>query len=173
MNRQYEKTDCHRPAVEGEVLEIAEARVPANGFGDVDLVGIFGDPKTREIVWVPYKSEVEIEGRTYKVLRGKLGDVGDRLFTRDQSTKCLQDENGNMHEMYKFMHKKVKIKKLNNSKIDNFFQYLFDYRNNKLEPPNTYSFEQLAKYGVLGGWGSGAAQLEKRMHKLIKKFSII
>lgn len=156
--RQYERADCSATAVEGQKLEIAETPINAHIGGTVDKVLIFGNPETREIVWVPYKSVVEIDGELYKVKRGNLDIfVGSREFTRDQSVECLSDKNGRLHSMNDFIDREATVKKINSSRLGNLSQYLFDWQHKKLEPVNTYSFEQLERYGLLKPWKTDRA----------------
>ena len=63
------------------------------------------------MVWVPYNSRIEIEDKTYKVIKGKEKTEAEtnRLHTLDQSIDCLVDENKEVHSMSKFIGKDVKV----------------------------------------------------------------
>jgi len=173
--RQYEKVDCIEDVKEGQKLEIGVSHINACIGGQVDLVLVFGNPKTMKNVWVPYNSKVEIDGREYKVLRGKLNrDVGDRLFTHDQSIECLLDKEGKLHHMSDFCPRYTKrkeeviIKEIYNSKWGAFLQYWFDRRHRKLEQADTSSMEQFVRYGIRKPWQSGFAALRDKIDRMTK-----
>ena len=143
--RQYEKVDCYLEDItKGQQLEIVTVSMPANGGGECDMVYGFGNLQNKHLVWLPYNSKVDIEGKEYKVVRGELKKYdGDRMFTKDQSLNCLLDQQGNPHSLIDFKDKYAYVTELNNSRIEGFLQYLFDKKHKKLEPVDTMSFDQM------------------------------
>ena len=113
MQRQYEKKDCLEDAVEGGEYEIAHALLSTGNGADVDRVGIFGCPTTRKVVWVPYGSEILVDGVKYTVIKGgPTRFPGDRPRKHNQSPECIQDEQGKIHGMYSMQNKMATITKL-------------------------------------------------------------
>tara|TARA_Y100000310_G_scaffold124700_1_gene123465 strand:- start:86348 stop:86890 length:543 start_codon:yes stop_codon:yes gene_type:complete len=108
--RQYEKGDCLEEAIEGQVLNIGTANIPANPFGECDLVTVFGNPESNKVTWLPYNSIFKIENNLYKVIKGELSPFkGDRIDVYDQSSSCFINLQGKLNCMYDFIGKEAKV----------------------------------------------------------------
>lgn len=112
MDRQYERIDCLEMAVEGQGLEVAQAVISTGNGADCDLVGVLGNPATRNAVWVPYGSVIEVDGVEYKIIQGRNEPAhnnigGTRPFT--QSPECLLEASGRIHSMSNFFGKRARI----------------------------------------------------------------
>jgi len=144
--RQYEKLDCLEEAFENQSLKIVRFSMPANMGGECDEVIGFGNPLTKNIVWVPYNSKIDIECKDYKIIRGKLRSYyGDRIYTRDQDINCITDSKNKLYSMSDFLNKEVIIEELYKSRWGSFFQDIFDRRHLKNERPAQTLFGSLSQ----------------------------
>lgn len=134
--RQYTRIDCDTSAQEGQKLKITYLSKPICGGGECELIVGFKDPITNKIIYIPYKSEIEIAGRKYKVLEGKQFESRSG---HAPSPKCLLDEkNNSLRYMQQFEHEGIKILDIHRSLPVRLARLLF----NKSKPVN--SIERLA-----------------------------
>ena len=147
--RQYERQDCNAFVRKDQELEVAYVQASIYATGSCDMVLIFGNPKTREVVWIPYSSRVQIEGEEFKVLRGESFHGRRGPDTPSQSVECLLDEDGNLHSMYDFMNQKATVIEVCSSKSEAIRQLLFDRKHGKLEPGKNL-VDLLRNYAVIG-----------------------
>ena len=83
MFRQYELSDCAVIAVKGQELLIVEGFAPygiTESYGAIqrDIVSAFVDPKTRDWIFVPYGSKIDVLGKVYFVKKGEpITDAND------------------------------------------------------------------------------------------------
>jgi hypothetical protein len=142
--RQYEKRDCSEKAKKGQKLEISLSYIPTASkceceITDVsytstaskcEIAAIFGNPKTRNIVWVPFGSKVLIENYEYEIIKGKEYAVKRYVRTKEdilhllrfkpkvsverynRSVKCFLDKDKQLHSMEDFMRKEVLVKEV-------------------------------------------------------------
>jgi hypothetical protein len=75
-----------------------------SGVCDADLTVVFSNPKTNNVVWVPYGSKLSIEGKLYKVIQGEVfqGRNG-RCF----SSECLLDNRRELYSLHNYRGKRA------------------------------------------------------------------
>ncbi len=102
--RQYEYRHCIEKKVDkGQVLHVGFANV-VTGICDTDLTIVFSNPKTKNVVWVPYGSEVKIEDKVYEVIQGEVFQGrNERCF----SSNCLLDEKRELYNLNDYRGKKA------------------------------------------------------------------
>jgi hypothetical protein len=128
--RQYEKEDCSERAKEGQKFQIGHSYISISPGCECDIVTIFGNPKTRNTVWVPFGSKITIENNEYKVIKGR--ECAGKRYTKtkeytlpwyrlkprisigayDHSIECLLDKDKKLHNLEDFMNKEVLVKRL-------------------------------------------------------------
>jgi len=97
--RQYEYENCIEKKVKkGQVLEVRFTNI-TSGCCDADLTLVFANPKTNNVVWVPYGSKVNIENKLYSIIQGEVfRGRNSRCF----STECLLDDRREVYDLYDY-----------------------------------------------------------------------
>lgn len=102
--RQYEYSNCIEKNVKkGQVLEIGSVNI-TSGCCDADLTLVFANPKTNNIVWIPYGSRISIENKLYNVIQG---EVFHGRNSRCFSSECLLDERRELHDLNNYKGKQA------------------------------------------------------------------
>lgn len=125
--RQYEKEDCIEEVKKGQKLDVGRTTISVHLYGGVDFVAVFGNPKTNNVVFVPFGSKIKIENDEYKLIKGEKYAGNRYCKTKEytlpwyrfkpkvsegkwnHSTKCLLDKNKTLHSLEDFMNKDVMI----------------------------------------------------------------
>ncbi len=112
--RQYERSDCLETGTKNQELEISRAYSAIHwilALYKISVVSVFGNPKNRKSVWLPYGSVVEIEGRKYRIVKGERIE-GDRPGKFDGSSDCLLGGDKKLYYMENFEGKIAKVIKV-------------------------------------------------------------
>lgn len=108
LMRQYELSDCLEDVEYNTGYKVVQALLTANGLGDTDLVIGFGNPSTRNLVWIPYGSIVKIQDQQYRVIQGEKDEFKGNRQKYNQSIYCLKDKKG-LHDIYDYLGKNVSL----------------------------------------------------------------
>lgn len=112
--RKYERPDCSEQCCyEGQKLNVGTAFIVA-GPMECDLVLVFGNPETRNAVFVPNNSVINIKGSDYRIVEGsrKRGRRFEFREILDERVECLLNEKGELRSMSDFEGMDVIVKSL-------------------------------------------------------------
>lgn len=99
--RLYNKDDCFDKVLCGRMMKIGSKR----DLKEEKLSRIigFGDVKTRKMIWIPYTSMINLEGKVYEILKHN-----ENKFP----LRCLLGEDDKLHPLCNFLGKDAIVEKL-------------------------------------------------------------
>lgn len=116
MYREYGRKDCQQYHVPKKKLYVKAVSEPCKE-GWIKLVGFLDEDK-EALVFVPYGSKIECEGKEYEILRGKMFVIeenkekaledDDSIYLSDL---CLLGKDGKRHYLRKLVGKYIRVKK--------------------------------------------------------------
>ena len=107
--RRYELEDCLEDAQIGKTYEVAAFSSSRGCINACTLIVGFGNPESRQAVWIPEGSQILIEDSKYSIMQGIFSKYGGRREERDLVTSCLKDMGGNIKSLYDYIGKFAKV----------------------------------------------------------------
>ncbi len=141
--RQYEHRDCTEAGKIGTNYTITRVHSRLSPKS-IDIFAAFLNPETRGIVWIPYGSQVELEGKVYTIHRGELSKaITCRPYTFDQSPRCLEEQRNRglddegkpeFYDLLYFFECEAKPTRLESGFSSQAQRWYFDLKHHKLRP---------------------------------------